>query len=54
LPTELLCVLPTLLNTFCRLLPTTRNAVMMTTEIKAAISPYSIAVAPASLSQNRR
>src|SRR5690242_15334753 len=49
-----LSVPPTLLNTVFRLLPVNCSAAMITTEIRAAIKPYSIAVAPRSDLKNLR
>jgi len=40
------------LNVELRLVPIAVTAVMITIEMRAAISPYSIAVAPASFSRN--
>ena len=49
-----LSVVPILLKTSFRLFPVSRRAAMMTTEIRAAINPYSIAVAPSSDIPKRR
>ena len=43
----------TVVNVVDRLVPTAVTAVMMTTAMSAAIKPYSIAVAPLSLSKKR-
>src|SRR6185295_3488864 len=53
IPRAYLILPETVVNVVDRLVPTAVTAVMMTTAIKAAIKPYSMAVAPPSSAMKR-